>query len=50
MAEHHHPVEINPADEARLQQTWIGFTSLLKYSVIVSVAVLALLGLAFISW
>jgi hypothetical protein len=48
MADHHHPVDINPADAARLQQTWAGFTNLLKYSTITVCVVLALMALAFI--
>lgn len=49
MAEHH-AVEIDPKELERAQSTWAGFTSLLKYSVIGGVGVLALLGVAFIDW
>lgn len=48
MADHHHPVEIDPADAARLQETWGAFTHLLKYSVIVACITLALLALTFV--
>lgn len=49
MAEHH-AVDIDPKELERAQNTWAGFTSLLKYAVLGSVATLALLGLAFIDW
>jgi hypothetical protein len=49
MAEHH-PVTIEPAELNRAQHTWRGFTQLMKYSVIFTVAALTLLALVFIDW
>jgi hypothetical protein len=44
---HHHPVEIDPQELKRAQNTWHGFTNLLKFSVIGVCAILGLLLLAF---
>jgi hypothetical protein len=48
MGDHHHiPVDIDPQELKRTQQTWHGFTNLLKYSVIGIFLILGLLLLAF---
>lgn len=46
----HQPVEIDPKEVQRSQDMWAGFTRLTKYSIIVTIGALAVLGIAFVDW
>lgn len=44
----HEPVEVNPKELKRANEMWGGFTELMKWSVIVTFAILAIMALVFI--
>lgn len=44
------PVEAGPKEVKNAQDMWNRFTNLTKWSIIITVVVLALLGLIFINW
>jgi hypothetical protein len=46
----HRAADIDAKDIERAQATWSKFTQFMKWSVIGTVAVLALMGLIFIDW
>ena len=46
----HIPVEADEKEIERAQVMWHGFTQMMKYTVILTVLTLALLGLVFIDW
>lgn len=46
----HKPVKPDPQQIENAENLWKGFTVLMKYSTIIAVAVVAVLGLVFIDW
>lgn len=40
MADHHHPVDVDPQSLQRAQTNWHGFVQLIKYSTIAIIALL----------
>lgn len=46
----HHNASVDPIELARAQAMWAGFIKASKIAIVVTVAVLALLGATFINW
>lgn len=46
----HEPVKADPKEIKRAEETWAAFTNLTKWSIIVTLAILAVLALVFIDW
>lgn len=46
----HKPVELTNKQIEGAETIWVGFTKLMKFSIIACIIVLAVLGLIFIDW
>jgi len=46
----HTPVEADPKEIQRAADMWAGFIKISKYTIIVSIIVLAALGVVFVDW